>query len=268
MIVSGTLSFGLQAGAITFAVFCNFLVAIAWGFLVALLYSLVWCAYLIVLGYLFSHSYIQYTLSPEVYATTTTGAWIVVAISSCLTIILMLITAKQGFHYFKCLIEEIEQKKEEIELLANTDALTNFASGRLSVPMLKQTISLAERDNSQFAVIFMDLNNFKKINDTYGHDAGDYVLKETARLIRAVLREMDLTLRIGGDEFLFIFSKIKDTEEIKMILQRVIDTWASPISYENAEISISGSMGVAMYPKDAITPPRASSKSRCSNVLC
>jgi diguanylate cyclase (GGDEF)-like protein len=250
MIVSGTFSFGLQAGTITFAVFCTFLIALTWGFLAALAYAVCWCAYIITLGYLFSNLYLEYTISPNEYGITI-GAWILVALGSSLIIILMLITAKQGYRHFCGLIDEIEQQKTEIEHLANIDIMTGFFNNRLAMPLLSQSINLAQREHSKVGVVFIDLNDFKKINDSYGHDAGDFVLKETARRMRAVLRDMDVTCRIGGDEFLFIIPKVNDVEEIKVVLKRVIDTWSEPILYKKIAIFVKGSIGVAMFPKDA-----------------
>jgi diguanylate cyclase (GGDEF)-like protein len=151
-------------------------------------------------------------------------------------------------------VQEIEKQKLEIEQLANTDSVTGFCAARLAMPMLTQAISLAQREQSKVGVVFIDLNNFKAINDNFGHDAGDFVLQETANRIRNVLRGMDTSCRIGGDEFLFIIPKINDVSEIHMILQRVIATWAEPVSFENAKLKVTGSIGVAMYPDDSDCP--------------
>jgi hypothetical protein len=166
MIVSDNLSFGLQAGAVTFAVFCTFLIAVVWGFIAATTYAVCWCTYLITFGYLFSNFYLQYTVSPNTYGVSI-GAWVLVGIGSSLITILMLITAKEAFQHFCILLEEIEQQKVEIEYLANTDSITGFSNARLALPLLSQAISLSQREHSKVGVVFIDLNDFKKINDTY-----------------------------------------------------------------------------------------------------
>lgn len=249
MIITGTLSFGLQAGAATFAVFCTFLIALGWGFIAALVYAAGWCVYVISIGYLFSNNYIANVISPNEYAATL-GAWVIVALGSSLIIILMLITAKQAFYFFSCLVEEIEEQKGKIANLANTDSLTDFFNGRLAMPLLSQALSVAQREHSKVGVVFIDLNNFKQINDQHGHHVGDLVLQKSARRIRAVLRDMDIACRIGGDEFLFIIPKVNTVQEIEAVLQRIVETWSEPIAFEGKKITVTGSIGVAVYPEN------------------
>jgi diguanylate cyclase (GGDEF)-like protein len=252
MIISGTLSFGLQAGTVSFAVFCAFLIAFVWGTKVAIFYSIVWCVFLLTCGYLFINSYIAPQVAPSIYSMTY-GSWAIVAIGSSLTIVLMLIIAKEGYMFMRSLIDEIERQKEKIECLANTDSLTGFNTNRLTMPLLSNAVNLAKRDDSKIAVCFVDLNKFKQVNDTLGHEAGDIVLQITADRIRKSLREIDITCRIGGDEFLIILPKLQDTSDIPNILQRMVNATSPAIENENANISIGLSIGVAIYPGDGET---------------
>ena len=250
MIISGSLSFGLQGGAANFVAFCTLLTAVGWGFTAAFVYTLAACSYLTIVGFLFSKAYLVHAVSPSEYEASM-GAWIVVALGACLIIVLSLIIARQALRHFSRLIEKIEGQKVEIEHLANTDNLTGFSSARLAMPLLSQAINFARREHSQLGVVFIDLNNFKTINDTHGHHTGDLVLKEVALRIRSVLRDMDIACRIGGDEFLIIIPRINSIEEIDIVLRRVVDTWSTSISLNKHDITISGSIGVAMYPDDA-----------------
>lgn len=250
MIISGTMSFGLQTGAMTFTVFCTFLVGIAWGLRSAVVYAVCWCVFILVCGYLFSVNALQHSVDPNRYSESF-GAWATVAIGSGVTIIFMLIVAKMGYSYLSLLIEEIEKQKQEIEYLANTDSLTGFSANRLAIPLLSQTLKAAKRDGTKAAVCFIDLNDFKHINDSLGHQAGDEVLIVTAQRIKSALREIDITCRVGGDEFLIILPKLHVKTQIVDILKRIVSAWAKPVILGENVIMLTGSIGVAVYPDDA-----------------
>lgn len=249
MVISGTLSFGLQNGTLSFVVFCAFIVALTLGFKSALAYSLLWCCFLLAFGSLYTHDLINISVEPNVYSTKI-GAWVVAALGSSLTLILMLITAQQGYQYLLSLINKIETQKQEIEKLANFDALTGCNAARLAMPLLEQSILRAKRDSSLVGVCFMDLNEFKKINDTHGHEVGDAVLVHCASIMHDVLRDMDIVCRIGGDEFMIIIPGVQNRSEITLILKRIVDAWQAPLITHNIEVLVSGSIGVAVYPLD------------------
>ena len=252
MIISGTLSFGLQTGAITFTVFCTFILAFAWGIKIASAYAICWCLFLLACGYLFVTDSIQYLVEPNTYSQSF-GAWAIVAFGSSLTIIFMLIVAKQGYTFLNQLIDEIEKQKREIEHLANTDGLTGFNAQRLATPLLEQTLNQAKRDGDKVAVCFIDLNKFKHINDTFGHAVGDIVLKTAADRVKECLRTMDITCRIGGDEFLIILPKVHNSLDISEILTRIVNTWKLPIKFDHQLVYVSASIGVSVFPNDAQT---------------
>ena len=100
-------------------------------------------------------------------------------------------------------------------------------------------------------LLFIDLDGFKLINDTYGHAAGDIVLVEVARRIKAVHRDLDSAARIGGDEFVVILESLDHDSEALMVAQRIIKELAKPISYNDIHLSISASVGCALYPDHA-----------------
>jgi len=148
----------------------------------------------------------------------------------------------------------IEVQKQKMEHNANYDLLTELPSLRLANERLDLAISLAKREGHQTALLFLDLDGFKVINDTYGHDAGDTFLKETASRILSVVRESDTACRIGGDEFIVILSKIKATEYVSTLCERLIETITSPVKFGDGDLIVGVSIGVAVYPdiaKDA-----------------
>ncbi|PWQ98246.1 GGDEF domain-containing protein [Leucothrix pacifica] len=142
----------------------------------------------------------------------------------------------------------IEAQKKQIEELANRDALTGLPSVRVADHRLEEVLWCAKEQRHESALLFLDLDGFKTINDTYGHAAGDEVLKRVARRISSALRSNDIACRIGGDEFLVIVEKIADRRDIEKLCQRLINTIGSPMTYHNAELTVGVSIGAASYP--------------------
>ena len=148
-------------------------------------------------------------------------------------------------------ITELKKNEEEIRHLANHDALTGLPTLRLAKDRTKMALASAERKNLQIAILYLDLDGFKKVNDTLGHAAGDHVLKETAnRLLRSV-RRVDTVARIGGDEFLVILIDLTSIEVAKKISQKIIESVSIPFTVGNQEALIGISIGINMCDKSA-----------------
>jgi diguanylate cyclase (GGDEF)-like protein/PAS domain S-box-containing protein len=148
-----------------------------------------------------------------------------------------------------------EQKKTETKLniLAHYDLLTNLPNRALFQDSLKNAISKAKRSNGKIALMFIDLDNFKMINDTLGHDYGDLLLIEVAKRVKAVLRTEDTVSRLGGDEFTVILEDIQDTSYPSVVAQKIIDTLSEPIQLKDEMGYIGASVGIAIFPDDADT---------------
>ncbi|WP_371195885.1 diguanylate cyclase domain-containing protein [Glaciecola sp. SC05] len=260
MVISGTMAFGLQTGTAAFSAFCALIVAIGWGSRAAIAYAICWFIFFSTIGYLFVNGYIQYSISPNAYASTF-GAWAIVAVGTSMVSIFTLISARQCYRYFSELISEIEQQKQDIERLANIDSLTGYSCHRLSMPHLEHAISLADRDHTKVAVVFIDLDNFKQINDQHGHSVGDRVLTEVTARMRSVLREIDIPCRVGGDEFLFILPSIHSKQELSPILERIEGVWRNAIDIGSTTLTVSGSIGIALYPDDGSSADELRTKS-------
>jgi len=151
---------------------------------------------------------------------------------------------------------EIERREEiaaELDFLANHDALTGLPSLRLCKDRLDQSLAEARRNRQTSAVMFLDLDGFKRINDQHGHEFGDLVLKATADRIKAEIRETDTVARIGGDEFVIILSSLPETEIANRIAASVIEQIARPFDIKNTEVLISASIGISLYPQNGTT---------------
>jgi len=250
MIVGGVTSFGLQSGVITFATFTSFLFAILWGVRPAIWFSIAWFCFILLMGHLFVNGYMEYAVAPEIYSATF-GSWIVVSLGSCLSITFILIGAHQGLSHLGAQLLKIENQKQEIEYLANHDTLTGYYSPRLAMPILESAVSLAKRNDTKVAVVFIDLNEFKQINDTLGHDIGDAVLIKSATLLKEEIRDMDSAIRIGGDEFLFVLPNIQSAEKAVETVQRLVNRLSMVSSINGHPVRISASAGIALFPDDS-----------------
>ena len=142
---------------------------------------------------------------------------------------------------------EAEQK---IQFLAYHDPLTGLPNRVLLEDRLEQAIAQAERGQHGLALVFMDLDNFKKINDSLGHAAGDALLKEVATRLKCCVRDTDTISRQGGDEFVLVLGGLHGSEGSLPVLTKIMESLQEPFVCEGNELSTSASMGVALYPQD------------------
>jgi len=133
---------------------------------------------------------------------------------------------------------------------AHHDTLTNLPNRLLFLDRLNQAIKHAKRYEKQLAVLFMDLDHFKEINDTLGHDAGDQLLITVARKLESAIRKSDTVARLGGDEFTLILEDIEESNDIITITQKILYLMTQPVSIEDNEFYTSFSIGIALYPND------------------
>jgi len=153
---------------------------------------------------------------------------------------------------------ELEESKRQIEKLAYHDALTDLSNRRLFTDNIVALLEHAARHQRRFALLMIDLDRFKQINDTLGHDAGDALLVAAANRLQATLRISDRVARLGGDEFAILLDDLtgtlaEQTEIIETVCRRVIDCFAPSIPFKEAQMRTSASIGVAIYPEHGST---------------
>jgi len=139
---------------------------------------------------------------------------------------------------------------EQIHHLAYHDALTELPNRALLLDRLGQALAQAERDNTQVAVLFADLDRFKTINDTLGHPAGDELLRQVASRLRTVLREGDTVARLGGDEFVILLPHIPAAHDAAQVAAKALRAVSAPFTVLGQELNTSTSLGVSLFPKD------------------
>ncbi len=150
-------------------------------------------------------------------------------------------------------ISEREKIAAELKHLADHDALTGLPSLRLCKDRLERSLIESRRSQQMTAVLFVDLDGFKAVNDTYGHEYGDIVLKVTADRIKAEIRETDTVARIGGDEFIVIMSRLPDSGIVQRIASNLIEQISQLIQLNQKEVRVGASLGIALYPEDGTT---------------
>ncbi|WP_194715664.1 bifunctional diguanylate cyclase/phosphodiesterase [Noviherbaspirillum soli] len=153
-------------------------------------------------------------------------------------------------------MQDISARKEADEKIwhhANFDALTGLPNRRLFRDRLDQEVRKAARSGKQIALLFIDLDRFKQVNDLLGHDAGDTLLAQAANRIKGCVRDADTVARLGGDEFTVILTALDSPARVEHVCQKILETLESPFHIGKEVAYMSGSIGVTLYPNDAIT---------------
>ncbi|WP_173066196.1 PAS domain S-box protein [Sulfurimicrobium lacus] len=156
--------------------------------------------------------------------------------------------------HFIAILEDISAEKEaeaRIEHMAHYDSLTNLPNRALFLDRLRQTLASAKRASHPGALMFLDLDRFKSVNDTLGHHAGDVLLQQAATRIRACVRESDTVARLAGDEFTVILPEITVEEDAARVAEKILAVFAPPFDLDGHEVFISTSIGIALFPRDA-----------------
>jgi diguanylate cyclase (GGDEF)-like protein len=143
-------------------------------------------------------------------------------------------------------------KERQLAELAYHDALTGLANRQLLHEHLKQALALAHRLKRVIALVFIDLDHFKSVNDTLGHAAGDRLLKEVAARLGSCTREGDIVARYGGDEFVMVLPNLSADDAVEPLVKRILKSIAQPIALDGGAVNLTCSVGIALYPRDGI----------------
>lgn len=155
-------------------------------------------------------------------------------------------------HYVAVFLDITERKKEEerINYLANYDVLTGLPNRYLLSDRIEQALSSAQRNQARVAVLFIDLDRFKNINDSLGHDIGDALLKLVARRLKSCLRRSDTIARQGGDEFVAVLTELDSADEVIFVAEKMIESLLENFTLNEYQLSITPSIGISIYPDD------------------
>lgn len=152
-------------------------------------------------------------------------------------------------------IEDITERKkyeEKIQQMAFHDSLTGLPNRKLFSDRLGIVLAQAKRNKKKVGIVMLDLDNFKDVNDTLGHDVGDTLLKAVAERLSGTLRKSDTVARFGGDEFVLIFPDMEVIEEAIQVVQKIIDRFHKPFLIDTHQLVVTTSIGIAVYPNDGM----------------
>jgi diguanylate cyclase (GGDEF)-like protein/PAS domain S-box-containing protein len=146
--------------------------------------------------------------------------------------------------------QQLIENQNRLDRMAHHDQLTGLPNRHYLTAFLPQAIAEATADGTMLGVVFLDLDRFKHINDTRGHETGDKLLQEVASRLRAVVRDSDVVIRMGGDEFVVVFRNVKSCDEVTLGAGRIIETLNRPIIIDQHPLQTTGSVGVSLFPRD------------------
>lgn len=175
------------------------------------------------------------------------------ALASLLLIAVTIFLGRASWQLARARARENEAKLEyarRIEYLAYHDGLTALPNRSLFNKLLSQSISKAQRRGERLAVAFIDLDRFKQINDTLGHEAGDQLLQQVALRLKSCLRESDLVARLGGDEFVVLLTDLSDPQYASTVARKIISALAHPFTLLKQDFRVTASIGICVYPDD------------------
>ena len=145
---------------------------------------------------------------------------------------------------------QLIENQNRLDRMAHHDQLTSLPNRHYLAAFLPNAIAEAKTTNSMLGVVFLDLDRFKHINDTRGHETGDKLLQEVAKRLRACVRDSDVVIRMGGDEFVVVFRNVKSYDEVTQGAGRIVETLTRPIVIDRHSLQTTGSVGVSLYPRD------------------
>lgn len=146
-------------------------------------------------------------------------------------------------------ISERKRSEEAIRYMALHDSLTGLPNRFLLMERLEQSLARSRRSGQHLGVLFMDLDGFKAVNDTYGHDVGDMLLKSVAERLQPLLRDSDSLARMGGDEFVILLPEVNGEPGVKALIERLESTFQRPFIFDNLKIECNASIGFSLYPE-------------------
>jgi len=148
-------------------------------------------------------------------------------------------------------LTERKRAEQKIAHLAHYDYLTDLPNRALFLDNLEHSLSLAKRNQYKVAALFLDLDGFKKINDTLGHAAGDLLLQGVSKRLKQTIRTSDAVARVGGDEFTFVLNDIGADENASLVARKIITALSAPFDLDGQPSYVGASIGIAIYPDDA-----------------
>lgn len=247
LILIGAYEYGLSIGLLTLLVATTFIIAILHNAKISIIYSIVMVTFCTA-TILFFSSTMTYPIGIDVATLIFTNSTIYSVVTVLISLALMALILINFRNTLKKSFIEIDEQGKKIDYLANHDQLTGLSSPRLAREQFELTLNMAKRHQFKAAILYIDIDDFRLINEALGLDAGDYALKEVAKRIKELIRDTDIACRQGGDEFLVVLHYPVSKQACDIICKRLITAFDARVPYRDQEIKINLSIGVSIYP--------------------
>ena len=250
----GLFTFGLSASSLWWLVLGGVVAGIVYSVRIGLVVATLTAAVLLVAAAGFTGGWLQPSIAPATYLRLG-SSWASLVIVTALFSILVLRSFGAYTQATAQLLRQVREQRDEIERLSMHDTLTGLPMVRLAEDRLEIAMHAARRSGSKVALMYVDLDGFKGINDGFGHEAGDHVLVACAQSLRDVMRGEDTVARIGGDEFLAIAGGLVEAGAAAIVAAKLIAAVGRPIEHAGRQLGVGASVGIAIYPDDALDAP-------------
>ncbi len=247
---TGVLTLGLLGTGVWFLVMCSLLTSTFFSMRAGVMTAILVTLLLILAAILFTNGILKVPFDANVYVVSLSG-WATLLITTSVMPFVVFTAFGEYQRTISDLVHEVQQQRDHIAELAARDQLTGLPTANLANDRLQMKMSLALRNDARVAVMFVDLNGFKGVNDTWGHEAGDLLLQEIATRLRQCIREGDTVARIGGDEFVVVLGDLKNRQEAIPVAEKIIALVCKPVSYAGQWIESGASIGISIFPEDA-----------------
>ncbi|MFT7258405.1 MAG: diguanylate cyclase (GGDEF)-like protein [Glaciecola sp.] len=250
LILIGAIEYGLSVGLLALLISCNVIIAVLHNLKISFIYS-----FLMVIFVAGAISFLNNDLVFPIQSDSPTfiSAFIYSILSILISFALIIVVLIELQTTLNKSLDEVDAHGKQLEYLENYDALTGLSSPRLAQEQLELTLNMAKRYEFKVAVLHIDVNGFRVINEALGRDAGDYVLKEIAKRLKGLIRDTDIASRHSGDEFLVILYCPVSKLACDTICKRLIAAFDARVPYKDQEIKVNLSIGVAIYPDNGDT---------------
>jgi diguanylate cyclase (GGDEF)-like protein len=248
--LAGLFTFGILGGSYWWLVLSSLIVSTLYSVRAGIFTALAVTMVLVVAAAGFISGVLAVNVDPSTLATSrVTWAGLLLTTIATPFIVFQAIGAYQTTTL--ALLKEVQQQRDRIIQLASHDDLTGLPLLSLALDRLEMLLHTARRTRTRVAVLFIDLDRFKSVNDTFGHEAGDFVLKTIADRLKRAIRLSDTAARVGGDEFIVILGGLPDERIAADIAERIITAVSRPIDYNSQQVSVGASVGIGLFPDHA-----------------
>lgn len=248
--IVGLLTFGILGAGYWWLVLSSLLVSTLYSVRAGVISAVVITVLMAIIGFGFITGTFRFTVDVAAYAVSV-PAWVGLLVVAIVTPFIVF-QAIVGYQQTTLeLLDEVHKQRDQIQQLATHDQLTGLPLPSLAADRLQIALHAARRSGKKVALLFIDLDGFKSVNDTFGHEAGDHVLKEIAHRLLKAIRAEDTAARVGGDEFIVVLGGLPDARVPAQIAGRTIRAISAPIDYAGQQISVGASIGIGLCPDHA-----------------